>query len=205
VITEVLRRRLATSEEWVAKALLRVRLRPSHVTVIPPLFAWCLILPLLLAGHLAAALIVVALAFPLDAVDGAMARCSQQAGPWGHFCDLLADRVSDAGLLVGVLLYQKLHLPTSTTTSLLLTAAATLWFVQSQVTVLMSTLSSSLRLGWLQRTERITILVVALAATWPFSVAGLLYGAALLLGAEVCTIAYRCRQAYRYLTLSPGE
>lgn len=88
-----------------ARLLLRLGVSPDAVTVAGTLGVVVSALWLLPAGHLTAGALVVALFVFSDAVDGLMARESGRVSRWGAFLDSTLDRVADAAIFSGLLLY----------------------------------------------------------------------------------------------------
>jgi CDP-diacylglycerol--glycerol-3-phosphate 3-phosphatidyltransferase len=60
---------------------------------------------LIAQGHLAVGGIVMLLASALDMLDGALARATGKASPFGALLDSVFDRLSEAAVLFGVVLY----------------------------------------------------------------------------------------------------
>lgn len=89
----------------LARLLLRLGVSPDAVTVAGTLGVVVSALWLFPAGHLTAGALVVALFVFSDAVDGLMARESGRVSRWGAFLDSTLDRVADAAIFSGLLLY----------------------------------------------------------------------------------------------------
>jgi phosphatidylglycerophosphate synthase len=118
----------------------------------------CVVLPLLAFGHPLVALLAGLMTFPLDAVDGTMARLGGTSGDgWGLYIDVMADRVVDTAVWGGLTLWAiYAHLGAFTViTAVLGGALATL---QSVAGVAATAVEVRLALGPFQRTERLLLL-----------------------------------------------
>ena len=89
----------------VARFLLRIGLSPDAVTVLGTVAVATAALVLLPTGHLFAAAVVIAACALTDMLDGAMARASGRSGPWGAFLDSTLDRIADAAVFAGLILW----------------------------------------------------------------------------------------------------
>ncbi|WP_250445807.1 phosphatidylinositol phosphate synthase [Actinotalea sp. C106] len=89
----------------LAAALLRAGLSPDVVTVVGTLGVVLAALVLYPQGHLLAGTLVITVFVLSDLLDGAMARRSGRAGPWGAFLDSTLDRFGDAAIFSGLVLY----------------------------------------------------------------------------------------------------
>jgi soluble lytic murein transglycosylase len=93
-----------TVRRWsdpVGHALLRIRLRPNHLTLIGlvvSLFAAAAFI----AGHLRPAGLLLVAAGLCDLLDGSLARASGQVTAFGAFLDSVIDRYSDLVVLLGI-------------------------------------------------------------------------------------------------------
>lgn len=112
------------------------------------------------SGHLAWAVIAIALAGLGDLLDGAVARRSGQAGPRGAFFDSVADRVSDAVILGGIAWYLA---GTSAYLPILAFAVAALSMVISYERAKAESLGLEARGGLMERAERFVLLGLGLA------------------------------------------
>src|SRR5690242_16172892 len=89
----------------LASVLLRVGVTPNQVTVFGTLGTVVSALWFLPRGQfLPAVLVVTAFAFT-DLLDGHMARASGKTSNWGAFLDSSMDRLGDAAIFGGLLLY----------------------------------------------------------------------------------------------------
>ena len=85
----------------VARALLGARLRPNQLTVLG-LFCSILATAAFVLDRPRSGGLLLALAGTLDILDGALARVSGRASPFGAFLDSVLDRYSDLLVLVGL-------------------------------------------------------------------------------------------------------
>jgi CDP-diacylglycerol---glycerol-3-phosphate 3-phosphatidyltransferase len=96
---------LATVVDPLAAALLRAGVSPDVVTVVGTVGAVTGSLLLFPAGELLWATVVVTLSVLTDLLDGAMARQRGPAGPFGAWLDSTCDRLADAAIFSGLLLF----------------------------------------------------------------------------------------------------
>ena len=89
----------------VAKFLLRMGVSPDAVTMLGTLGVVLAALWLFPTGYLVAGSLTIALLVLTDAVDGIMARESGRVSPWGAFLDSTLDRVADAAIFAGLLIF----------------------------------------------------------------------------------------------------
>ena len=191
MLTRFLNARLDAQKTEVARALLWLGLRPWHVTAAPPTVAWLVIAPALVLGSVPIAVFATALVFPLDAVDGAMARLAGTPSVSGRVWDVMADRISDSGLLCGVILYSA-HRGATPTLGLCVVAAA-VWNLQSQATIAVQTVAARMSLGSVQRTERLVVLVTGLVLTGAHVAGALALSAGAIILGGVATLFHRLR------------
>lgn len=89
----------------LARALTRAGVSPDAVTITGTLGVVAAGLGLFATGHLLAGTVVTAVLVFADTLDGIMARLSGRSGPWGAFLDSTLDRVADAALFGGLVVY----------------------------------------------------------------------------------------------------
>lgn len=89
----------------LARLLLRLGVTPDMVTIGGTLGVVVAAMWLFPTGHLVAGTWTIAVIVFTDALDGIMARESGRAGPWGAFLDSTLDRVADAAIFAGLLLF----------------------------------------------------------------------------------------------------
>lgn len=193
MLTTVLRQRSRRAVEAVAGCFLYVGVGPTHLTLLIPVVAWTAVTPLIALDRPIAAATLVALVFPLDAVDGAMARKRSTDSQWGRFIDVISDRLSDSALWAGIIVYSASRDPQ---TFILCVLAASSWHVVSQTTVAAQSIGAQISLGPFQRTERVTVVVVALLLLGFGFPAALPSMAAFLIAANAGTVVVRSHRTW---------
>lgn len=119
---------------------------------------------LIARGDLLAGGIVMLLASALDALDGALARSTEQATAFGAVLDATLDRLSEAAVLFGLLWYE-LDAGNSEE-SLLVFVAMVGSMLVSYVRARAEANGISLRAGLFTRPERVVLLAAALITGW---------------------------------------
>lgn len=89
----------------VAALLLRLRVSPDAVTVVGTLGVSAGALVFYPRGQLLVGTLVITAFVFSDTVDGIMARRLGRSGPWGAFLDSTLDRVADAAVFGGLVLW----------------------------------------------------------------------------------------------------
>ena len=89
----------------LARGLLRIGVSPDAVTIGGTLGVVVAALWLFPLGYLFAGTMVCWFVAMSDAIDGLMARMSGRTGPWGAFLDSTLDRVADAAIFAGIVLW----------------------------------------------------------------------------------------------------
>jgi CDP-diacylglycerol--glycerol-3-phosphate 3-phosphatidyltransferase len=89
----------------VAAVLLRLGVSPDVVTLVGTLGVSAGALALYPGGHLLAGTLVVTAFVFSDTVDGIMARASGRSSAWGAYLDSTLDRVGDAAIFGGLVLW----------------------------------------------------------------------------------------------------
>lgn len=92
-----------------ARALVRAGVSPDVVTVVGTLLTVGLALWLLPAGQWVAGPFAIAVVAFADSLDGAMARELGRSSRWGAFLDSTLDRLSDAAIFSGLVLWGVRH------------------------------------------------------------------------------------------------
>lgn len=143
----------------IATMLGRLGLTPNGLT----LLGYLLNLPVmwvLASGHLRLGGVLVALASAFDALDGTLARETQQTSTFGAFFDSVMDRFSEATVLLGLLLW---YLRTGVQLEpvlIYLTMVGSL--LVSYTRARAEGLDLQCKVGLLTRFERVVLLVIAL-------------------------------------------
>lgn len=89
----------------LARLLARAGVSPDAVTIAGTAVLTAGSLGLLGTGHLLWGTAVVALSAFADNLDGVLARMTGRSGPWGSFLDSTLDRVGDAALFTGLVVW----------------------------------------------------------------------------------------------------
>ena len=93
----------------VARGLLRVGVTPNMVTAAGTLGAAASALLLYPTGHLFGGTIAITAFIFSDVIDGTMARLSGNSSRWGAILDSTLDRIGDAAIFVGLILFYAHH------------------------------------------------------------------------------------------------
>lgn len=146
----------------VVRILAKTRMTPNDLTW----FGFGLTLgavALIIAGHLLAAGIVVLVSSFFDMLDGALARGTNQVTRFGSILDSTLDRMSEAGLFLGILVFYALNAtPRSTMIILLAGIAMIVSFLVSYVRARAEGAGLDCEVGLLTRTERVVVLILGL-------------------------------------------
>ena len=146
-------------EEPLARSLMAIGLTPNRVTILGLLVsAGCAYL--LSQGMFLAGGAVLILAGMMDMVDGALARRSGTASPRGALLDSVVDRVAEAVVFLGLLVY---YLdPVSATEIVLINVSLVGSFMVSYLRARGEGLGVDCRVGIMTRPERVVALAVGL-------------------------------------------
>src|SRR5207244_12441742 len=107
-------------------------------------------------GYLSAAGILFLACSCLDFLDGAVARLSGSAGPFGAFLDSLLDRASEAAVLVGLVYWYAIQ--QQPLLSVVAAAVLTGSFLVSYARARAEGLGYDCEVGWFQRPDRLILL-----------------------------------------------
>ncbi len=134
--------------------------------------------------------IVLLLASVMDMLDGALARLTNRAGPFGAALDSVADRLGEALLLVGLVVF---YLDRDDKAGVLLVFAVLVSsFIVSYVRARGEGLGVTMKeSGLVTRVERVLIMVLGLLTGWVMPVL------VVLLVASVVTASQRLRHIWR--------
>lgn len=151
---------LARLGDPVARALLRVHVRPNHLTVaglgvsIVAAFA-------LGQGRLRVGAVLLALAGLFDFFDGSLARLANRVSAFGAFLDSVVDRYSDLVVLLGVVLY---YHRAADTTGVFLTMVALVGTIMTSYTKARAqSIGLACEVGLVERPERLILLIAGAA------------------------------------------
>ena len=180
----------------VARGLVRAGVSPDVVTVTGTVLTVGAALWLLPAGYFAVAPFVIALLALIDSVDGLMARIKGSSTRWGAFLDSTLDRVSDAAIFSGLLLWAVAHDdPWVLGTSL---ACLVLGSVVPYARARAEGLGLQATGGIAERADRLFVTLAAILAVGLGAPVPVLAGALGLLAlASLYTVGQRMAQVYR--------
>ncbi|MBI4498118.1 MAG: CDP-alcohol phosphatidyltransferase family protein [Chloroflexi bacterium] len=148
----------------LALALGRVGLTPNALTLIGLGLSGAGA-ALLALGHFFLGGVMVLVSGVFDSLDGQLARATQQSSAFGALLDSTLDRVSEAVLLFGLLVYYSGH--QAQTEVLLINATLVGSVMVSYVKARAEGLGLRCDVGWFQRPERVVLLAVGLLANYP--------------------------------------
>lgn len=157
-------------EAWVRRhaerlmsQLAKLPVTPNQITVVGTALTF---LAAILAGfgQLLAAGIVLAFAGTFDILDGALARSTHRAYPYGAFLDSTLDRYSEGAMYLGLAAYFASSLTGTLQRSLIIATAAALAgsFLVSYVRARAQSLGFTCETGVFARPERVVVTVVGL-------------------------------------------
>jgi CDP-diacylglycerol---glycerol-3-phosphate 3-phosphatidyltransferase len=197
-IKEASRHALASALRPVVDLLTAMRVRPDALTVT----GWALALFsawLFATGAIEWAGAVMLFGGLFDALDGAVARASNKMSQFGAFLDSTLDRVSEAAVFVGILVYYaRVYEDGMPWGALVAGVAMTFSLLTSYTRARAEGLGFECRVGLLERAGR--VLLLSVSAMLGFLLAGLAVVAA---GALVTTIQ-RILHVYRAARTSGG-
>jgi CDP-diacylglycerol---glycerol-3-phosphate 3-phosphatidyltransferase len=184
----------------VARLLLRLGVSPDAVTLVGTCGVTAGALVFFPRGQLAVGVLVVTVFVFSDMVDGQMARLSGRTSSWGAFLDSTLDRVGDAAVFAGLVLWF------AADDNLWLAALALYCLVMGNLTSYVRARAESLGMqakgGVAERADRLVVVLVAAFFADVLGVLALLVAALVLLAvASTVTVAQRMlgvrRQALR--------
>jgi CDP-diacylglycerol---glycerol-3-phosphate 3-phosphatidyltransferase len=147
----------------VARALLGARVRPNQLTVLG-LSISALSGVAFAADRQRLAGLLLALAGALDILDGALARASGQASPFGAFLDSVLDRYSDLLVLAGIGVH---FMRIDRAADVVVTMAALIGTVMVSYTrARAESVGVDCKVGFMERGERILALIAGALTDW---------------------------------------
>ena len=159
MLSSLARARLPRILEPVAELLARLGLSPNQLTVIGLLLN-VVIASVLATGHLLAGGVLVLVLSPFDMLDGALARRMHRTTIFGAFLDSTFDRVSEAILILGIIVYlQRIDDPNAVLAAYLALVGS---FLVSYTRARAEGLGLHGESGLLARPERLVLLALAL-------------------------------------------
>lgn len=197
----------------VARGLLRLGIGPDLVTLLGTVAVVAAALWFLPRGHFIAGPLVIAACALCDSVDGLMARALQQRGvarsqDFGAFLDSTLDRVADAAIFVGLILYF-LGSGADRTAILLTLACLVAGAVVPYTRARAEGLGMSAAGGIAERADRLALVLIGIFAVGVGAPGWVLTGVlAVLALASTVTVVQRCltvrRQAVARLAAAPA-
>ena len=159
-------------QQWVrafamrlVRPLIRAPISPNGVTALGLLCA-LVVAWLAGAGHLLAAGVVLALSSVTDIADGALARARDACTEYGAFFDSLLDRIAEAVIGLGILIYYVTHghaLEGSVLVYLGVCGALMVSYARARA----EGLGLTCKVGFMARPERVVLTVVGLVLSAP--------------------------------------
>ena len=181
----------------LCRIALRIGLTPNLVTVLGTIGVATSALIFYPNGNLFWGTLVICFFALTDLFDGTMARLSN-TGPsrWGALLDATMDRISDAAIITGLLLYT-IKSDELSTESILLAISLVSGFLVSYIKAKAESLDIECEGGFAERTERLIIVLVTAGLAGLNVPNALLIGLALLSFASVITVAQRLVIVFR--------
>ena len=181
----------------LCRIALRIGLTPNLVTVLGTIGVATSALIFYPNGNLFWGTLVICFFALTDLFDGTMARLSN-TGPsrWGALLDATMDRISDAAIIIGLLLYT-LKSDELSTQSLLLAVSLVAGFLVSYIKAKAESLDIECEGGFAERTERLIIVLATAGFTGLNVPHALVVGLALLSFASVLTVVQRLVIVFR--------
>lgn len=140
-----------------------------------------------------------------DTLDGTMARLSGRASPWGAFLDSSLDRIGDAAVFGGILMYFAAQ-PDGQLTAWFALACLVFGFMVSYVRARAEGLGMDAKGGVAERADRLVVVLVATALTGLFGLTNMVLTVvlALLALASAVTVVQRMTAVKRQALTAPG-
>lgn len=182
-----------------ARVLVRLGVSPDVVTVGGTAAVTVAALTLLPTGHLAVGALVLGAVAVADNLDGQMARMTGRVSRWGAFLDSTMDRVADAAIFSGVLLWALRHLDGAlgAWTAGLALACLVLGGVVPYAKARAEGLGMTADVGLAERADRLLVVLVAtLLVGLGLPAAVLTAALGLLAAASAVTVVQRMRTVY---------
>jgi CDP-diacylglycerol--glycerol-3-phosphate 3-phosphatidyltransferase len=140
----------------VARALLRARVRPNHLTVVG--LGVSIVAALALAGgRLRAGAVLLTVAGLFDFFDGSLARLANSVSAFGAFLDSVVDRYSDLVVLLGVVLYYHRAADTAGVLLTMITMVGTIMISYTKARA--QSIGLACEIGLMERPERLIVLI----------------------------------------------
>jgi len=148
------------ARDALARWLASYRVHPNLLTVIGLLVTiWAAVL--FAHGRFIAAGLVLIIAGACDILDGALARLTRQVTRFGAFLDSVLDRYSDVIIFLGLIVYFARPTPDHSLFYVVLTGIAMIGsLMTSYARARAESLIPQCRVGFLERPERLTLLII---------------------------------------------
>ena len=181
----------------LCRIALRIGLTPNQVTVMGTIGVAVSSLFFYPRGDLFIGTLVITFFVLTDLFDGTMARLSNK-GPsnWGALLDATMDRISDAAIICGLLLFT-IENDSLSTQSMLLAISLVAGFLVSYIKAKAESLDIECEGGFAERTERLIIVLVSAGLAGLDVPNALLIGIALLSFVSVITVFQRLLIVFR--------
>lgn len=185
----------------LARLLLRLGISPDVVTVVGTLGVSAGALIFFPQGMFAVGVLVITAFVFSDLVDGHMARLSGRSSPWGAFLDSTMDRVADAAVFAGLVLWFSGDGNQGWLAGLALYDLV-MGSLTSYARARAEALGMQAKVGVAERADRLVLILVAAFFADVLALPGMLVAALVLLAvASTVTVAQRMvivyRQAFR--------
>jgi CDP-diacylglycerol--glycerol-3-phosphate 3-phosphatidyltransferase len=178
-----------------AKALIRLHVTADMVTMAGTVLVVGAALTLFPLGHLWVGALVIGALVCADALDGTMARLENHATRWGAFLDSTLDRVSDAAVFAGLVVYFVRREDTAGACAAL--AALVLGALVPYARAKAEALGMNATVGIAERSDRLILSLVATFVTGVGASRWVLIGAlAVLSVAAAITVGQRARAVW---------
>ena len=181
----------------LCRIALRIGLTPNQVTVMGTIGVAVSSLFFYPRGDLFIGTLVITFFVLTDLFDGTMARLSNK-GPsnWGALLDATMDRISDAAIICGLLLFT-IENDSLSTQSMLLAISLVAGFLVSYIKAKAESLDIECEGGFAERTERLIIVLVSAGLAGLDVPNALLIGFSLLSFVSVITVFQRLLIVFR--------
>ena len=181
----------------LCRIALRIGLTPNQVTVMGTIGVAVSSLFFYPRGELFIGTLVITFFVLTDLFDGTMARLSNK-GPsnWGALLDATMDRISDAAIICGLLLFT-IKKGSLSTQSMLLAISLVAGFLVSYIKAKAESLDIECEGGFAERTERLIIVLVSAGLAGLDVPNALLIGFSLLSFVSVITVFQRLLIVFR--------
>lgn len=124
-------------------------------------------------GHFFLAGVVLIVANLFDMLDGNVARLSGRVTKYGGFLDSTIDRLSDMGAFLGIIIFYSRKTPEHSVLNVALAGVGMIASVLvSYTTARSEALGVKANVGFLQRPERVVLLIIGALSTWDWNSSG---------------------------------